>query len=126
MLQRGRFAHAQHNTHSKAFKAVIVCVWRGVAPGRHSDEALRVRLIALHCGHATVGPQVRIARVDGELEDGLRSHYPTMVESDGRLYVVYSKFYHEVIDANRTDLGIHLVEVRHALRQRARRAARLA
>ena len=59
--------------------------------------------------------QVRIARLDGEMEDGLRSHYPTMVESEGRIYVVYSKFYHEVLDANRTDLGIHLVEVRRVL-----------
>lgn len=60
---------------------------------------------------------VRIARVDGELEPGLRSHYPTMVESEDaqgvrKLYVVYSKFYHEFDAQNRTDLGIQLVEVR--------------
>eukprot|EP00976_Prorocentrum_cordatum_P090192 1188023-Prorocentrum_minimum.AAC.2 len=34
-----------------------------------------------------------------------------MVESDGKLYVVYSKFYHDVIDGNRTDLGIQLTEI---------------
>ncbi|KAK3232987.1 hypothetical protein CYMTET_56683 [Cymbomonas tetramitiformis] len=54
---------------------------------------------------------VRIARVDGELESGLRMHYPTMVESGGHIYVVYSKFYHDVLEGNRTDLGIHLVQI---------------
>ena len=50
--------------------------------------------------------------MDGELEPGLRSHYPTMVESNHKIYVVYSKFYHELDPHNRTDLGIQLVEVR--------------
>eukprot|EP00854_Cymbomonas_tetramitiformis_P018489 gene18489-22066_t len=58
----------------------------------------------------------RIARVDDEVDEGLRSHYPTMVqgEENGGLFVVYSKFYHESAMArakNRTDLGIRLVEV---------------
>ena len=68
----------------------------------------------------------RIARLDGEMEEGLRAHYPTLLQvADGisapdpavpprHVYVAYSKFFHESYmtrSTNRTDLGILLKRV---------------